>query len=366
MADPNIIRTDLPHSIKLMSDLAQILSSEQQYEQAFEEGLIRILKQRTAGTFILACANLFSHPKSLARHQTELHSVFDYLRDHYRDLAQLGEKPTDAPDDIKTMDSLLRLGLDEIDPVVTRRINNTQCQFLLNYNPLRHFRPARMSKVAKLQLNTPFNPDGFHFNKPFLEKEIFAEGEMLNRQVSLFYNKFPIVEHHAMLVVDRRSNRNQYLSKEDLYFIAELQASLQVQNPHLVIAFNSLGAGASVNHLHFHCFIEQEAFPIFCPIYTQNGGDRLYPANCHVTNEPDAAWSFVTSCHENNIAYNLLFRDGKIFYLPRKPPQRTIEPFDLAGFGWSHMAGFFNIDNPDDLPRITFEQVVRALHAVSP
>ena len=348
-----------------MPDINTILSSSDHYKQAFEEGLTRILQHQTAGTFILACANFFQHPEFLQNNKTLLHNVYSHIKEYYLTCHREGRQPDDAADDVAVMNKLIELSLDNLEGVEYRKINVSGIDFLLNYNQLRSFRPARMSKTETIQLDFAFNPDGFHFDKPFLEKETFAEGEIDGKQLSLLYNKFPFIHYHALLVLDKTKHTRQYLTQAHLEYIANLQTCTQQHCPEFVIAYNSLGAGASVNHLHFHTYLDTVSLPIFSKRYEHNGGIQPYPANCQVHNNSEAAWQMIETFHTNNTPYNLLFRDNKIYCLPRKKPQQKFIHLNVSLYAWSNMGGLMNADNKNQLTKITAEELISSLKSVS-
>jgi ATP adenylyltransferase/5',5'''-P-1,P-4-tetraphosphate phosphorylase II len=348
-----------------MPDIKHVLSSPGLYKQAFEDGLTRILQHKTAGTFILACANIFQHPKFLENNKAHLHEVYTYIKEYYQACQREGKQPEDTVDDITAMNNIIEIGLENLDAVQTREIKTSAATFLLNYNQLRSFRPARMSKMENVQLDTAFNAQGFHFNKPFLEKETFAQGNMQDRQLCLLYNKFPFVKYHALLVLDKEQHNNQLLTEEYLVYMAELQSTTQQQLPGFVVAYNSLGAGASVNHLHFHVYLETTPLPIFSAQYRHNGGDHPYPATCQVFTDPGDAWQVIQSFHDKNTPYNLLFHDRKIYCLPRKLPQKTFKDLDVTLYGWSNMAGLIHLNDKEAFAQISVNQLMESLAAVS-
>lgn len=348
-----------------MPDINHVLSSSEHYRQAFEEGLTQILQHKTAGTFILACANLFQHPEFLENNKALLHEVYSYIKEYYQACKHEGRQPDDAIDDITVMNNIIQIGLDNLQAVQYREIKKSERAFLLNYNQLRSFKPARMSKAANPRLQTPFNQEGFHFDKHFLEKEIFAEGEIQGKQISLLYNKFPFVHYHALLVVDKAKHNSQFLTEAYLNYIAELQANTQQRCPEFVMAYNSLCAGASVNHLHFHAFLETIPLPLFSKQFVHNGGKQPYPATCLVFDDPENAWQAIQALHQQNTAYNLLFKDKKIYCLPRKSPEKEFEALNVALYGWSNMSGLFDMDDMNVLAKITVEQLTNSLETVS-
>ena len=362
-----------------MPDINPILSSSAQYKQAFEEGLTRILQHKTAGTFILACANLFQHPwlldKELQKdlknnNKALLLDAYNYIKEHYQTCYRDGRQPDDAPDDITVMNSLFEIGLENLEEVEYRKVNSDGVDYLLYYNQLRSFRPARMSKTENIQLDTPFNPEGFHFAKSFLQKEIFAEGEYNGKQLSLLYNKFPFIHYHALLIVNKARHNNQYLTRDILDYIANLQTHTQQQCPEFVVAYNSLGAGASVNHLHFQTYLEATPLAIFSAYFTHNGGDLSYPATCQAFTNSFDAWQTIKSLHKRNTPYNLLFKDNKIYCLPRivssrKKAGKSLSGIDTSLYGWADMAGLINIDNKKLLTELSAAQIVLSLESVS-
>lgn len=196
-----------------MLSITQVFSSTELYKQSFEDGLTGILQTRTAGTFILACANIFQHPQFLLKNENLLSEVYAYIEEYYRACRSKNQQPDDSADDISVMNKIIAIGFDKLEPLQSRQVKTDTATFVLSFNQLRSFRPARMSKVKDICLNTRFNEDGFHFDKAFLKKEMFAKGEYHGRQVSLLYNKFPFVKYHALLVVDKANHINQYLSK---------------------------------------------------------------------------------------------------------------------------------------------------------
>lgn len=348
-----------------MSSITQVLSSTVQYKQAFAEGLAGILQTRTAGTFILACANIFQHPEMMGTHRKPLSEVYAHIEEYYRMCERKKQQPDDSADDVSVMRQIIAIGLDKLEPLQSRVIETHGVSYHLGYNQLRSFRPARMSTVKDICLNTCFKQDAFHFDKAFLKKEIFAEGEYHGRQVSLLYNKFPFVRYHALLLVDKARHNSQYLSKEYLDYVFHLQTSAQEQIPDLVITYNSLGAGASVNHLHFQVFLEDQALAVFSRKFAHNGGPEAYPASCCVFTNIDDGWHHIQKHHAANVPYNLIFKDNRIFCLPRKVANKEFPEIDISTYGWSDMAGAFNLNDKDVFKQISADRLIETIRAVT-
>ena len=348
-----------------MLSIEEVLSSAELYKNAFEEGLIDCLNNRTAGTFILACANIYQHPELLKKHNTCLSEVYTYIKDYYQRCSHNNEQPNDTDDDILVMNQIIAIDIKNLKPPQTKQLKIDTAIFQINFNQLRSFRPTRMSSVQNVYLNNVFNQNSFHFDKLFLKKEMFAEGIYNDRQISLFYNKFPFVEYHALLVVDKALHRNQFLTKDYLEYSFQLQSSGQQKIPELVIAYNSIGAGASVNHLHFHIFLETKPLAVFSPGVIHNGGSEPYPVLFRVFNNIEECWNYLQQLHDANTPYNLLFKNSKIFCLPRKPPSKVFPDFNVSSYGWSEMAGIFTLSNKDSFAQVSIDDLLETIRSVS-
>jgi hypothetical protein len=97
--------------------------------------------------------------------------------------------------------------------------------------------------------------------------------------------------------------------------------------------FNSLHAGASVNHVHFHSVYRRKPFPI------ENAGVRKvgdyyvldgYPASGLVfeRNRPvDELWPCIARLQERNFPYNLIAGEERIHLIARDPEHEMVEEF---------------------------------------
>ena len=76
------------------------------------------------------------------------------------------------------------------------------------------------------------------------------------------------------------------------------------------VGYNSYGAFASVNHLHFQLFERPEPLPVESMRWRHTGGAEAYPAPCIVADSAAAAWEIVREFHHRAQAYNLVLRPG--------------------------------------------------------
>ncbi len=220
-----------------------------------------------------------------------------------------------------------------------------------------------MSSQKVKSINVEYDNKSFNFNKPFLKKEIFIQQVLNKKRVSLLYNKFPFADYHGLLVIDREKEYNQYLSEDIFYYTWDLYSNLKESIENLVISYNSLGAGASVNHLHFQTCIIDRALSISSGIWTHNGGDNKYPAECVVFNTVMEAWHFINDLQLKNTAFNLIFTGEYLYCLPRK--LEIVKNKFIPQIGWFEMAGSFSLADEENYFSLEESQIKDALREVS-
>jgi hypothetical protein len=131
--------------------------------------------------------------------------------------------------------------------------------FTLQYNPIRGLRPKRAAKKKDVPFNPPFDRNGFHYGRPECEPEVFYSltwGSGLT--VDLLFNRYPFAPYHFLWVPDRKGQHNQFLDPQRDTIILEAAYDFVIRdglNSSLRLSYNSMGAHASVNHLHFQGFV---------------------------------------------------------------------------------------------------------------
>ena len=338
-------------------NLPEIFSSPGSFRTAFEKGLDRQLDEDALGTFILVLANTLFDEQIFVKLKDRLQQNYEQKKLDYASKLQQGKPLHDAPDDMLVFLKLMVMGFDNLSTIEYRQTSNWQLQF----NQLRSLRPQRMSGATVTSLKQEFNDNAFHFNKLFLDNEVFWSGDVDGVPVKLLYNKFPFATLHGLLVPEPAGNHPQFLNQDMHQFASSLCHELGKNVPNIALAYNGNGAGASVNHLHFHTFTMQQPLPVMDSKWQHNGGNTSYPAHCKVFENAVAAWHYINELHQHNITYNLLYLPDQIICLPR-PFQGSYEiPRWTENFAWYELCGGVTTFNQNDFQQLTDQEISAAL-----
>ncbi|MFZ5484800.1 MAG: hypothetical protein ACOZB0_11280 [Pseudomonadota bacterium] len=344
-----------------MTNLPDPFQSPTAFHDAFVAGLERQLAEPGLGTYILVLANASFDPAIWPLLKGRLGNRFAELAAEVSEGLRSGRRLNYPEDDLMVFLKLMAMGFDSVSGTEWRQAGPWEIQF----NPLRALRPARASgQHAEGCAPPPFNPSGFHFNKPFLKPEILWEGELRRHPIRLLYNKFPFADLHGLLVPDPERSLPQWLTQDWHLYAWHLVEALAERLPGLGIGYNSHGGQASVNHLHFQTFLRAEPLPIAAAHWTHNGGAIPYPIPCHAFTSALEAWFFIDQLHHGHQPYNLVYLPGRLYCLPRRTGGAPV-PW-CAGHAWYELAGGVTTFNRDDFGKLGAPDIGDALAALAP
>jgi hypothetical protein len=312
------------------------------------------------GSYILVHANACFDREIYQILREELTHRFERLAGYCREALSEGQSLGGAEDDQLVFLKLMAIGFEDIRATEFRQAGKWELQF----NHVRAFRPSRMSRQPVRGIRRPFDPNGFNFNKPYLRKEVFWAGKLLGEEVELLYNKFPFAPLHGLLVPDRKARHEQLLSARLHHYVWSLAENFGVGLPGLGIAYNSYGAYASVNHLHFQLYVRSSPLPIELAHWKHNGGSLSYPSSCRVFCSASEAWAFIEVLHKSETSYNLIYRPGRLYCLARKRQGSYEHAPWTHGFAWYELAGgvtTFSRTDFDTLDETAIEQEMAKL-----
>jgi len=317
-----------------MSPLPSPFTSLASLENGFAEGLAAMLEaHRGLGVYILVLANAAYDPPLWAQLAPALAKRHAELAAALTDTLRRGQTLSEPDDDVLVFLKLHAIGFEHLKTMESRRAGPWEVMF----NPIRALRPPRISGMKFEGLLRPFDPAGFHFNKPFLAKEVLWEGELAGKPARLLYNKFPFARLHGLLVPEPMRELPQYLTPELHGWAWHLCAHAGLRG--LRLSYNSYGAGASVNQLHFQSFVQTDPLPVQDARFTHNGGSEPYPLPCRRFAEPADAWFELDRLHEHNTPYNLIYSKNCLHLVARLPQDSDKLSAASRGYGWSEMAG---------------------------
>ncbi len=325
--------------------------SAKQLEQAFKEKLYPLSLQKHLGTYILCLANALTDKRLYLYLQNDLNKTLKTLSQN---------QPESSADDASVFEQL-------IDP------NNALPKFArskqvgpwtLQYNQIRSYRPARNANDVVTSIYKDFNEDGFHFNKPFLQKEMLQSITYNNTQIDCFLNKFPFTQNHLLLLINPKQCSPQLLTLHSLTLITNM--AIKIKSTEITyFAFNSIGSYASVNHLHFHFVSLKTALPICAKQWHHNGGTVEYPLALHKVNNANDAWIIIEKLHTKNQAYNLIIQHHTIYIVPRAF-QETVSHDDwIQNIAWFELAGVITVANESTYHQLTEKMITKELSKLS-
>lgn len=320
-------------------------TSLEYFREQFNQGLHELLDHEKLGTFILVLANATQHDSLFSELQPKLLKQFKNLKANYKEALAQGNQLKEVEEDLLVFLKIAAIGFENINLTQTKELGNWQCQF----NHLRSFRPRRLSGFHnEKEMFIPFDKYAFHFNKPFMAKECFWQGELNGKQIDLFYNKYPFADCHGLFVPERETSLPQLLTESLHQYMWQVTEQLSNTLPGVGFGYNSYGAYASVNHLHFQMFIEPTGLPVSASHWQHNGGEKNYPVSVIKKTNVNEAWQSIVELHNLKQPYNVLYTANEIYIIPRKAQGSVDVPEWSSGFTWYELCGAMLMFNRDD------------------
>jgi hypothetical protein len=326
------------------------------FRQQFVSSLRNMLSPGEAGAFILVLANSLQDDGLYNALSKDIALVFDQLR------SNINNKTINVTnDDLHVFRAIEQTGIGSL--TTWQAVDKDAWQMI--FNPMRALRPARASNEVIDSICRPFDADKFNFNKPFLRPEILWEGDYSATPMRVLYNKFPFAPYHLIIVPDADLQLSQYLTAEYHQLIWNLVEQQEDILPGFGIGYNSLGACASVNQLHFQSFIQPDPLPVEMQHWKHNGGSVPYPMRCFAFASTVESWQQIEGFHNSNQPYNLLYRPGRCYVLPRKHQGSDDVMQRVQGAGWIEECGVFNVSDYSELESVTALELETCLQSLS-
>jgi diadenosine tetraphosphate (Ap4A) HIT family hydrolase len=326
------------------------------FKSLFVNQLRKMLSNDELGAFILVLANSLQDEFLKAELAEELRNNFLSLRKSF-----IKGSLNAAKDDLDVFEKLLALDLSDL-PVWQCK---TMGDWEISFNTLRQLRPVRASAQKFSSIKQDFDDNRFHFNKPFLDPEILWQGTHRGVTLKVLYNKFPFADYHLLVVVSPEENSAQLLTREKHDYAFSLVTDAAAALTGFGIGYNSLAAGASVNHIHFQGFVRLQDFPIEKSHWLHNGGDKDYPLAVSYFSDAESSWIYLDKLTGRDIAFNILYRENGCYVVPRKYQNSTELPDWLAGAGWTDVAGVITLSDEATFNAIDQQSISNSLTLLS-
>lgn len=254
-------------------------------------------------------------------------------------------------------------------------------RFLVQFNPDRGTHRRRPQTTTGLEM--PFDDKLFNFMKANESETLFRVRIPVRMEMScdasILVNNSPIEYCSSLLVPDPDRKLPQVLTSDSLLHALSFLAGSSCED--LRLGFNSLGAAASVNHLHWHVYrlnarlaIEEQAvsddhvlmhWPT--PGFAFDIRTLTFDALQSVVRK---CMRYVTACRDLGLAYNLFAtrtRDGNAIRLivwPRKAEFGCKNDMGLVA-AFCEFSGFFIAKTKESFEQLMEESCIHLLSSVA-
>ncbi len=326
--------------------LPDLLSNQKNFITAFEKRLISLLNKDELGAFILVLANSLQDEQLNKLLAKKIAVTFKQLKENANLVA--------GPDDISVFETLKKTGVTQYKTWQYKQVESWLCTL----NSFRSLRPERSSKQDFTSLYQDFNKEAFHFSKPFLRPEVISIEKFEQLDLQIMFQKFPFIPYHLLIVINASQYLPQYLDQKTHQTLWHFINTVSQKIKGFRLAYNSLGAGASVNHLHFHgCIIN--TLSIEETQWLHNGGNQHYPLAVRCCHSIKESWGIIEQQHQNNQPYNLLYSKDCCYIIPRSPQSKKSN--DLKMISWYEASGGFIFDQEETFENIKSTDIQRVL-----
>ncbi|CAK1542616.1 unnamed protein product [Leptosia nina] len=253
----------------------------------------------------------------------------------------------------------------KLDNLRERVIGNA---YVLQLNCDRSVKRRLPEQITDIQ--QPFDKNKFNFTKVSEDEILFKFWDTLDKATihTVLINVSPINQYHSLLCPYVNRMLPQVVSLESLKLVLDVYTMAQHRD--LRIAFNSLCALASVNHLHYHIIMEKQNLPVESaecrkikgPVWITEG--YPIPAFCFNACSKGAAQNIFKLIHyflDNSIAHNIFITRGssfdgegeitRVFIWARKSTAgaKQLSAFNVAALELSGLFAVYSMEHFDSL-----------------
>ncbi|KAL7734052.1 hypothetical protein ACLKA6_011737 [Drosophila palustris] len=232
-----------------------------------------------------------------------------------------------------------------------------------------------------------FKTNHFNFNKVNDLEVILTIDDIKDKvEVQMIINKSPLTKYHTVCCPDVKKNLVQRVTASSLSFCINFMRN--IDDPDMRMGYNSPGALASVNHLHFHLLnLPQELYIDNVDLQELAGGyayrlrkDSPTEALCFVfpaKDDEQQVLEKISAIHrltewlcDNNLPHNIFITqqrnsdDLRLFVFVR---EKFCVSKDVTAFnvGFCELAGFIPLADEQKLHNLTEKIVLERIRSIS-
>jgi hypothetical protein len=326
----------------------ELFSSAKHFQTVFNDGLKRLveLPDVNPGQLVLVLGNAVV---------LRDHDLVEAVRHRAKPLLEApGASVQGSGEDVQ----VLRLVLGSTDPFELIHHRTTPKGYFIQYNQLRAFRPRREAGAAATTIKRPYDSTKFNFSR--IPGESYWRGSIGGREVAFYYNKYPVGPYHTSVVPEPDAGHAQFLSVQLHRLGWGCREIMAASHPDTVLAYNSLGAYASVNHLHFQTIADASTLSLI-----KAHDLAAYPVPTAVYTDPGSAWDHINRLQSADRPFNLIYAPGRVIVIERRFQGGYPEPAWTTGFAWYELSGGIITIDKAAFDQVTDDQIEAAFKAAT-
>ena len=230
----------------------------------------------------------------------------------------------------------------------------------------------------------PFDERQFFFGAPaqpdtvdwrFDEDTVFWEGQINGTGLTFIEQRWPYALNHFLIVPQRGEHRPQVLNEQDVRLMMDIARSEPL--PGFRLAFNSLKAGASINHLHLHGLtvpgdtaLEQAGLTTVARVkdvivsrVDGYGAKGLFFTGETVTATAAAAFDYIHDLQQADIAHAVIATPRGMYVMPVHG--NVITSYGMTWSFYELMGYIVNADAGRDLSWVREEHILQEMRRVA-
>lgn len=245
--------------------------------------------------------------------------------------------------------------------------------FVIQLNEFRALRPGgdrpnvgRQQNISPLPARCKFYCKNPKNTLSLATRIILAKSSEPKYNWNFYYNAFPFeASGHFMILPATKAKKSilPHLPQKLTPVLVKDLISLFKKSDGLVHVYQSLHAGATVNHFHLHSFFHARKFAM------QNAKVILnklvdYPADAFVYSlkaEEGVIWKAINILQQHEIPFDLVNMKGKVYIFPRHPQHEVVSEFPDGGIGVNELMGLFVTSSPTTYRKFTKRKLMKAL-----